>query len=276
MIPRPLLAATAAAVWLAAAPVTAGDATSHDTGGELDVEAALAFSQDALGRSVGDHTFLDRRNGPVSLAEFHGRPLVINLVYTACVHTCPLIVQSLDRAVEVAGDTFGEDSFSVVTIGFDAANDRPARMRAYATAQGIDRANWKFLSADKETIERLSADLGFLFFRSSQGFDHLAQTTVLDAEGRVYRQIYGETIASPALVEPLKDLIFGRNAELTRIEGWINRVKLFCTYYDPSTDRYRFDYSIFIGVFIGAACLGLIAVVIVREWLKLRRHSGHA
>lgn len=286
MIARVLFTVPVLALWLAAAPgaithgMEAEDGASHNAGtsagGDLDPDAALAFSQAALGRTVGDHAFLDRRGRTVRLSEFRGRPLVISLIYTACVHTCPLITQSLDRAVEEAVDTFGAGSFTVATVGFDAANDKPARMRAFATAQGIDRAGWRFLSADHETIDGLSEDIGFIFFRSSQGFDHLAQTTVIDAEGRVYRQIYGETIDLPMLMEPLKDLIYGRNADLTQVEGWVNRIKLFCTYYDPSTDRYRFDYSIFIGAFIGAACLGLILFVILREWLTMRRRGRHA
>jgi len=40
--------------------------------------------------------------------------------------------------------------------------------------------------------------------------------------------------------------------------------------YDPNTGRYTFDYSIFLGIFIGVLCLGSVAVFVVREWKHAR------
>ncbi len=242
----------------------------------FDPEAAISYSQSAIGREIGDYSFLDRDRKSVRLASLRGKPLVVNLVYTSCSHTCPIIVQTLHSAVAVAQDALGADSFSVVTIGFDTADDTPTRMRAYARDQGVDLPNWRFLSGDKTTIASLSEDLGFIYFPSPRGFDHLAQTTVIDAEGLVYRQVYGSDFAAPAVVEPLKDLVFGRQGNLTSLDGLINRIKLFCTLYDPSSERYRFDYSIFIALAIGSVALGAIGIILLRALLRLRRREEHA
>ena len=56
---------------------------------------------------------------------------------------------------------------------------------------------------------RLANNLGFLYFASAKGFDHLMQTTVVDANGKIYRQVYGMTFDTPLLVEPLKELVLG-------------------------------------------------------------------
>ena len=98
----------------------------------------------------------------------------------------------------------GTDSFAVVTIGFDTRNDTPERMRAFARAQGIDRPGWRFLSGDARTVEALAEQVGFVVYPAPQGFDHMALTTVVDQEGRIYRQIYGGVFEAPAVVEPLK------------------------------------------------------------------------
>jgi protein SCO1/2 len=45
---------------------------------------------------------------------------------------------------------------------------------------------------------------------------------------------------------------------------------LFCTVYDPNSDRYRFDYSIFTAIVVGLLSLGLIAAFIIREWQRAR------
>lgn len=240
----------------------------------FDAEAAIRYSQSAIGRQLGDYAFLDRRGKPAGLAEHRGKPLVVNLVYTACTHTCPLIVQTLYHAVEVAQDALGPDSFSVLTIGFDSDQDTPARMRAYALSQGVDLPNWRFLSAERATVEKLSADLGFIYFPSPRGFDHLAQTTVIDPQGRVYRHVYGSDFEAPALVEPLKELVFGGRADFVSLEGLINRVKLFCTLYDPASERYKFDYSIFISMAVGLLSMIGIAVILVVAWRRSQQRAG--
>jgi protein SCO1 len=241
---------------------------THDTPVEdkYDKEKALALSQAALNRSIGSYQFLDQDKNPIDITQYRGKPLIISLIYTSCHHICPTLTKSLAEIVEIARAALGEESFSVITIGFDTAVDSPERMRLYARERNINTSNWDFLSTDKETIDAFSNDVGFIFFESAKGFDHLSQITLLDAEGLVYRQIYGVKHDAPSLVEPLKELVFGKRTESTLVEGWINNIRLFCTIYDPHSGRYEFDYSIFIGIIMGILILGAIAVFIIREW----------
>ena len=234
---------------------------------DMDEQKALAFSQSAIGRQLDDYNFVDSFGRPFAMKQALGRPLVINLVYTSCHYSCPLIVETLDHAVDVARSALrGTPGFTVLTIGFDARADTPVRMHAFASTHGVDAANWHFLSADQPTIDRLTRAVGFTFYRSPKGYDHLSQTTLVDKGGTIYRQIYGENFDPPLLVEPLKDLVFGRAASWSSVDGLINKVRLFCTIYDPSSNRYRFDFSPFIGIFIGFVILSILGVVIVRAW----------
>ena len=241
-----------------------------DPAAALDEASAPKNRQAAVGRELGDYAFRDTWLKTVRLSDFRGRPLIVNLVYTGCSHACPVTIETLGRAVDVADEALGPDSFSVVTIGFDTRSDTPERMRAFAREHGISKPNWSFLSADEATIDSLARDLGFLFFPSAQGFEHLTQTTVVDENGRIYRQIYGADFESPSLVEPLKDLVFGRKSDLASLSGILNRIRLFCTLYNPASGRYGFDYSIFIGMVIGFVSLTAVAVLLVRGWLHSR------
>jgi protein SCO1/2 len=249
----------------------AGAAMAHKADPDAGQTAALESSQAAVGRIVGDVRLRDMDGKPVYISAFRGRPLVVSLIYTSCAQTCPLLTQTLADIADVARDALGEDSFSLATIGFDVSVDTPERMRAFAREQSIGGPRWAVLSADAGGIDRLTHDLGFTYYRSAKGFDHLAQITILDADGRVYRQVYGETFDAPALVEPLKQLVFGTRSEFTSVEGLVNRVRLFCTIYDPSSGRYTIDYSLFIGMFIGAVSLAAVGSVLVRGWLRQRR-----
>jgi len=241
-------------------------AAAHKQGAEYDEAQAFAQSQAAMGSPVGDYEFLDGSGQRIAIASLRGKPVVISLIYTSCYHICPTLTTNLARVVKIARAALGEDSFSVLTIGFDTKVDTPDRMRVFANKQGIDLGNWHFVSANADTINRLATDVGFSYFSSTKGFDHLIQATVLDAEGKVYRQIYGVAPEPPALVEPLKELLYNKRIAASPMEGLLNNIKLFCTVYDPTTGMYRFDYSLFIAIGIGLLTLGGTAWFIVRAW----------
>jgi len=238
-------------------------------------EEALALSQSTLGQRLGEYQFQDREGQSVSLQDYRGKPLIISLIYTSCYHICPTTTRYLHEVVERGREVLGDDSFNVITIGFDVLKDSPAMMRQFALNQGIDAPNWWFLSADAETIDGIASDLGFIFYPSPNGFDHLIQTSIVDADGEIYRHVYGMSFDMPLLIEPLKQLVLGGRQEKSLVAAVSDRIRLFCTVYDPASNRYRIDYSIFIGTFIAFACVGLFGFQLAREWrLHLRSASG--
>ena len=238
---------------------------------DYDRDSALALSQAAIGTRLDDYRLRDTHGQAFELAGLRGRPLVVSMIYTSCHHVCPMVTRNLAHAVDVAREALGDDAFSVVTIGFDWKVDSPERMRQFAAQQGAAGiSDWHFLAADGTTIDALSDNLGFLFFPSAKGFDHLVQTTIIDRSGTIYRQLYGVDIDARALVEPLKELVFDTPRSAGLIEHWVSTFRLFCTVYDPNSDRYRFDYSIFMTIAVGLLCLGAIATFIVHEWRSAR------
>lgn len=234
-------------------------------GEDFDPDKALKTSQAAVGRTPADHTFLDRKGEQVSLRDFRGKPLVISLIYTSCFHICPTTTQTLDRAARAAESAVDRDKFNVVTIGFDASYDTPEKMASYARQQGVaGRDNWRFLSADRETIRQLSEELGFIFVASPKGFDHLIQTSVLDSEGTVYRQIYGMDFDPAHLSGAMKELVFGLSPKTLDLAYLVDRARLFCTIYDPTTGTYKFNYAMIFGMIVGAFTLSLTGFFVVR------------
>ena len=243
-------------------------ATVHESGANYDVKEALARSQAAMGQPVGDYEFLTGDGQRITLESLRGKPVLISLVYTSCYHICPTVTTNLARVVRIARDALGEDSFSVLTIGFDTPVDTPDRMRLFAKQRGLELNDWYFVSTTAGDMDRLSNEVGFSYFSTPKGFDHMIQATVLDAEGKVYRQIYGMAPEPPALVEPLKELLYGKQVAASPIESLMNNIKLFCTVYDPTTGRYHFDYSLFVALAIGLLTLGGTAWFIVHAWRK--------
>jgi protein SCO1/2 len=121
-------------------------------------------------------------------------------------------------------------------------------------------------------MESVSRDFGFISYRAPHGFDHLIQATIIDAQGKIYRQVYGMKFEIPLLVEPLKELIFGMPAGPSLLSSVSNRIKLFCTVYDPASGEYRIDYSLFLEIIIGLSSIGVVSFFLIREWRRNRRN----
>jgi protein SCO1/2 len=251
-------------------------AAQHREGG-YDADAAIATSQSAIGRPLDAHVLTDSQFQPVDLTDYRGRPLLVSMIFTSCHHVCPAITRHLSTAVEAAREALGEDSFQVVTVGFDTPVDTPEAMRQFARKQGVDGdPRWAFLSGSAETVGSLVDNLGFVYFPSPRGFDHINQVTLIDREGVVYRQVYGAAFELPALVEPLKQLVYNQPQPNDPVgSGLLNRIKLFCTVYDPNTGRYRFDYSLFVGIGVGAVIVLAVSAWLALEfWRNRRRKKG--
>jgi protein SCO1/2 len=231
----------------------------------------LETSQQAIGRTLGTYRFVDAKGANLDLADLRGKPLVVSLIYTGCTHVCPMITQRVREATQEAQRVIGSDRFTVVTVGFDVRNDTPMRMAAFARAQGVDLPNWRFLSGDEASVSALARDLGFTYTASGGGFVHVAQTTIVDSTGRVYRQVYGDDFPIQVFMEPLKEAVYGTVGSFRSLSGLVDRVRFLCTVYDPSQGRYRISYAIAMGLLAGLISLGTTAVVLSRAWLNGRR-----
>ena len=229
-------------------------------------EDAAALSAAAVGNSLPPLVFTDTTGKSFALPKLGGKPILVSLIYTGCADVCPAIIENLYPAIDVAQDALGEDSFSVITVGFDTRHDTPERMRSFARSRGVDLPNWEFLSGDHSAVSALAKATGFSIFPSAGGFDHSAQVSIFDADGKLYQQVRGGVFSPQTIVEPLKDLMFDRRGSGISLAGIAERVKLFCTVYNPNTGRYYFNYSLFIGLGIGIACLLLVLMWLVREY----------
>lgn len=264
-----LVAGTLVLVALTPAARAAAEATATDR--SRDYQQVIATSQAAIGRPLLDVRLRDTAGKDVRLRDFQGRPLLVSLVYTGCFQACPVTTQFLAQAVREARRALGEDSFTVVSIGFNQPFDTPAAMAAFKRQNRIDEADWHFLSPDPTQVDALTANLGFVYEATPKGFDHVTQVTIVDGEGVIYRQVYGETFDLPMLVQPLKELRQGEASRAVTLDNVWEKVVLYCTVYDPQTGAYRVNYSLFFEIFAGLTTLGAVAWFTLRELRRTKR-----
>ena len=243
--------------------------SSADMG--LDRELALKASQAVIGTKIGDHTLPDREGKLVRLSSYRGKPLLVSFIYTGCFQVCPSTTRSLQETVQGLQKTFGTNKFNVVSIGFNQPDDSPIALKTFAAQYQINQPNWEFLSPSMSTVEAIARDFGFVYAATPAGFDHVLQVSLLDGDGRIVRQVYGEGIPPAELGEPLKMLLSGEPFEPSMmLDGVMDRIRILCTVYDPKTGDYVVDYTLPIQIAGGVTFFILMLIFMINEWRSNR------
>ena len=87
-----------------------------------------------------------------------GKIVVIDLIYTHCVDSCPLETARLAQVQKCLGDRVGKDVF-FYSISIDPEQDTPQVLKEYAEKYHA-RPGWLFLTGKKEDIDLLSKKWG--------------------------------------------------------------------------------------------------------------------
>jgi protein SCO1/2 len=287
VIPNFLRTVLATALFFAATPLLAADAvpdkpklTARPQGLDtsikltvLDEKTAFERSQSAIGKPVGDFVLLDRHGKPVELSRYRGKPLLVSFIYTACFQVCPTTTRNLQKAVENTVSVLGADRFNVISIGFNQPFDSPQALKDFSVQYGINLPNWEFLSPSASIVGELTANFGFSYVATPAGFDHLNQVTMVDAEGKIFRQVYGEKFNASDLAEPLKAMIAGAAIppQVGTLKEIMERVRILCSVYDPVTGRYRTNYSIYFMIAGFLTFTGFTIYLCINFWKNRRR-----
>lgn len=242
----------------------------------LDAEATFNLSQAAVGSIPHDYVLTDSSGQQRRISEFHGKPLLVNFIYTGCFRVCPTSSRALRKSVLGMRDRFGVNQFNVVTIGFNPPSDSPTSMRDFAAQQRIDDPNWVFLTPRGEDVAALAKDFGFNYVATPMGYEHTLQVSIVDAAGVLFQQVYGDTFAADALGEPLRKLLGGALlSQGSSFADIFDKLRILCSVYDPETGRYRTDYSLYLEIAGGLTFALFMLWLALQEW-RNRRARQHA
>lgn len=134
---------------------------------------------------VGDFT-LQSGQGPVRLASFAGKYVVLYFGYTSCPDVCPTTLAALRESLSRLGERAAE--FQVIFISVDPQRDSPEYASVYASR--FDPA-FIGLSGSQTEIDAVTRQFGIFYQLNppdDSGFytvDHTATTLVLDRQGNL-------------------------------------------------------------------------------------------
>jgi protein SCO1/2 len=220
-----------------------------------------------------DLVFRNEKGEQVKLGNYFGKkPVVVSLVYYECPMLCTQVLNGMVSAFKVLSFKAG-DEFDVVTVSFD-----PRESPALATAKkktyvgylpeakrAPAEAGWHFLTADEESIRRLTEAVGFHyhFDEATNQFAHASAIMIATPEGKLARYFYGIEY-SP------KDLRLGLvEASENKIGSPVDQLLLYCYHYDPATGKYG-------AIVMNMIRLGGVAtlIVMIAAFFVLRRRGA--
>jgi len=191
---------------LGACSPDAGTGSGSVSGGKTPFQGT-----DITGVDWGKDLQLTDHNGKRrSLADFHGKVVVLFFGYTHCPDVCPTTLGELGITLKRLGADAAKVQVLFVTI--DPARDTPALL-----AQYVPSFNPTFLGLTGTEEEVAQAAKSFkVFYKKQEGkskagysMDHSANTFVIDQQGRI-RLLFGFGSGAAPLVHDIQVLLAGK------------------------------------------------------------------
>jgi protein SCO1/2 len=215
--------------------------------------------------------FKDEVGREVALSDyFHGKPVVLALVYYGCPMLCNQVEQGVVGSLKMLSFNPGTD-YEVVFVSFDsresadmAAQKKTAALGHFQRPQTA--GGWHFLTGTQDSIDAVTqaANFRYSFDAKTNIFAHASGILLLTPDGRISRYFYG-------VEYPSRDMRLGLvDASAGKIGNPIDHLLLYCFQYDPSTARY--SATILRIIRIG----GLFTIFTIVAGILIFRRRDHA
>jgi len=224
-----------------------------------------------------DIPFTDEQGREVTLAQYFGqRPVVVALVYYECPMLCTQVLNGLFSSMEPVKIDAGRE-FELVVVSFDPG-ETPAMALAKKAGyvkhyqRPTAEAGIHFLTGRQSSIDRLADAVGFryVYDEAIDQYAHPAAVTVLTAEGKVSKYLYGVEFA------PLDFRFAVTSAGEGRVGTLVDQALLYCFHYDPATGKYSLAIMTFVRIGAVLTMVGLGAFLFVHLRRDRRQRSAVA
>lgn len=156
-------------------------------------------------------TLVSADGSAFSIAEYRGKSVVLNFIFTRCPSICPTQTSALERVRDALPVSIRE-RVQFVSVTIDPEHDTPEVLSEFARRLGVNVPNWTFVTGTKTDIEALhqlysATDLP----GGASPLDHRTEIRLLDASGRVAQTYAGSPLDEARLAREIQtvDRLFG-------------------------------------------------------------------
>ena len=160
--------------------------------------------------SVPPFELVTQEGKPFSSSSLNGKYWIVDLIFTNCSGTCPMLTANLASIQKALAKT---SDVEIVSISVDPNNDTPEVLAEYAKRYNADTKSWTFLTGNVHTIYTIAKD-GFKLTLDSVSGDemnpivHSERFVLVDKKGTI-RGFYDGTTkeAQSKILMDLGDLM---------------------------------------------------------------------
>jgi protein SCO1/2 len=231
-----------------------------------DIEVGIVERLDSL--IPLELNFLNEKGENVSLSSLIDKPTVLSFVYYDCPGMCGPLLSGVSDVVSKLDMELGKD-YQVITFSFDP-KDTPEKGAAKKLnyVQSIDEKYWPywhFLTADQETITKITAGAGWKYKPQGLDFAHPSAIMITSPEGKLTRYLYGIDYLPFDLKMALIE------AQRGEAKPTINKVLEFCFAYDPQGRTYTLQITRIVGSFILIIALIIFGILMIKGRRKTEK-----
>lgn len=160
---------------------------------------------------LADLPIVDQDGKTDTYGRYAGHPVIAGMFYATCTHTCPLLIQQIQRFEDSLPPDLHED-VRVLMVSF--AQDDPATLMDVVERHGLDTRRWTLARTDPERVRELAMLLDVTYRRNpDEGFNHTSGFTVIDGQGVIQAQIPDMNAATDPLLAALHRLAAAPSAQ---------------------------------------------------------------
>lgn len=232
--------------------------SSHNTNNlnSTNIVPGLGIDEKLGGFVPLDIPLIDENGKTILLKDALKGPTILTFIYYKCENTCNLLLTGIAGVLKTYSGK-QENKPNLITISIDES-DTPAdavkikHLAFSAIENEYPKEKWRFLTASKESIAKVTSATGFRYIKQGKDFDHPIGLIILSPKGKIVRYINGSDFL------PVDISITLLEASSGTVKPTVARVLRMCFTYDPKSHQFVFNILrvslvvviTFVGIFI--------------------------
>lgn len=233
---------------------------------EMPAELQGVGIEEKIGQNIDLSLQLTNEAGekiPLSAFFKSHKPVILSPVYFNCPGLCNFHLNGLVDTLKTLDWSIG-NQFEMLAVSFDAtekpdvaAKKKENYLKVYGRA-GAENG-WHFLTADQDTINKLTQQIGFKFKWNEQvkEWSHASAAIVISPDGKISRYLHGIQFETRDVKLALNEAADGKVGNL------VDSVMLYCFKYDRHQSKYGLQ------VFSIMKIAGAITALAMALWLTV-------
>lgn len=136
-----------------------------------------------------DNEWFNQEGDKIKLSSLQGKKQIVAMIYTHCLHTCPVIISSMQL---LENELKNNDEYGFLLVSLTPSSDTPEVLKEFSIKRKLNLNNWKLLTASDKDVRNLAMALNIKYKAAAdEEVAHSNLITILDEQGVILFQIMG-------------------------------------------------------------------------------------